>query len=159
MVARVEEIVENIWAQIRYSGIDPLKLTEGIVLTGGASQMPGLTELLNKKTDMPVRIGDSGQSLVPESVDLYREPGYSLVIGLLLLGKEGCCSIPKAVPAEARKSEIPQEQTLGGGFDSIDTEEPLHEKPKKPEKIKKPEKPKKNLFGNMIKNLFDDEDL
>ncbi|MCE5174652.1 MAG: cell division protein FtsA [Bacteroidales bacterium] len=159
MVARVEEIVENIWAQIRYSGIDPLKLTEGIVLTGGTSQMPGLTELLNKKTDMPVRIGDPGQYLVPESADLYGEPGFSLVIGLLLLGKEGCCSIPKAVPVEARKSEIPQEQTLGGGFDSIETDEPLHEKPKKPEKIKKPEKPKKNLFGNMIKNLFDDEDL
>ena len=156
MVARLEEIVENIWAQIRYSGIDPLKLTEGIVLTGGTSRILGLTELLKKKTDMAVRIGKSGQYLVPESADLYGEPGYSLAIGLLLLGKEGCCSIPEEVPIEVRKSEISQEQTLGGGFDSIHTEEPSHEKPKK---IKKPEKPKKNLFGNMIKNLFDDEDL
>jgi cell division protein FtsA len=157
IVARSEEIVENIWAQIRYSGIEPLKLTEGIVLTGGASQMDGLAELICKKTDMPVRMGDVGQNVLPENDGSYSKPELALTIGLLLLGKKGCCSIPEPVVPEARKPEMPQEQTLGGGFESIVREDP---KPTKEQKTKvSKDKGKKNHFSSLIKNLFDDDDL
>lgn len=156
IVARIEEIVENIWAQIRYSGIEPQKLTEGLVLTGGASQLRDLAALLHKKTNMPVRMGKTGQFMVPECSELYDKSEFAQCVGLLLLGKEGCCSISEQVDIDSKKPVIYQEQTLGG-FESIVTEEI---KPGKNNKdIKKPKVPKKSSFSSMIKNLFDDEDL
>jgi len=159
MVARIEEIVENIWAQIRYSGIEPQKLTEGLVLTGGASQMRGLFDLLHKKTDMPVRMGNPGLYLVPGSSVYDDKPEFSMAFGLLLLGKEGCCSVPEIKQVEVRKQEVIQEPTLGFGFAPELKNEPKQEKVHKEKEPKKPKEPKKNRFGNMIKNLFDDEDL
>jgi cell division protein FtsA len=154
MVARIEEIVENIWAQIRFSGIDPLKLTEGLVLTGGGSQIRDLVGLLIKKTGMPVRIGNAGQYLAAECADIYGKPVYAQSIGLLLLGKESCCSVAEKVQIEVKKPESSKDLTFGG-FDSVVKEETKIEKPKE---VKKPKEPKKPRF-TFLKNLFDDEDL
>jgi len=158
MVARSEEIVENIWAQIRYSGIEPQKLTEGLILTGGGSKMNGLAELLRKKTDMPVRMGNVGQYVLPENNERYSKPELAMIVGLLLLGLEGGCSIPAPIVVEVKKPEVIQEQTLGGGFESIVKEEPK-QKEKVVKKVKEEKPPRKNRFSSIIKNLFDDEDL
>jgi cell division protein FtsA len=165
IVARIEEIVENIWAQIRYSGIEPQKLTEGLVLTGGASQLRDLTELLRKKTDMPVRIGHLGQDILSEHSELYFKPENAQCIGLLLLGKTGCCCSLKEpvniVSTELEttiKEQTPREQILDGF--SVDSVEP-----KAPKVSKVPKEPKKNKehkkigFGSIFKNLFDEEDI
>jgi len=154
MVARMEEIVENIWAQIRYSGIEPQKLTEGLVLTGGASQIEGLSELLIKKTGMNVRFGKVNQYILPENMDKYSNPTLALTMGLLLLGQEGGCSVPE--PIEVKKPEAPKEQRID--FNVV-VEEPVV-KPTKPVKPPKPPKPPRdNPFKKIMKNFFDDEDL
>lgn len=153
-VARMEEIVENIWAQIRYSGIEPQKLTEGLVLTGGASQMDGLSELLIKKTGMNVRFGKPNQYIIPENMDKYSNPSLALTMGLLLLGQEGGCSVPE--PIEVKKPEVPKEQSID--FNVV-VEEPVV-KPVKPVKPPKPQKPpRNNPFKTFMKSFLDDEDL
>jgi len=152
-VARIEEIVENIWAQIRYSGIEPQKLTEGMILTGGASQLRDLTELLRKKTGMPVRIGDPGQSILSQHSELYNKPEYAQCIGLLLLGKTGgCCTEPISIQTE---SETPKEQTLSG-FDIEKQQEITAQKT--PNTTTVPKKRKKTGFS-IFKDLFNEEDL
>jgi len=150
-VARMEETVENIWAQIRYSGIDPQKLTEGLVLTGGASQMDGLSELLIKKTGMNVRFGKPNQYIIPENLDKYSNPTLALSMGLLLLGQEGGCSVPE--PIEVKKPEVPKEQSID--FNVV-VDEPVV-KPVKP--VKPPKPPRNNPFKTFMKSLLDDEDL
>lgn len=168
IVARIEEIVENIWAQIRYSGIEPLKLTEGLVLAGGASQLRDLTELLRKKTGMPVRIGNpTSQDIFPERSELYFKPENAQCIGLLLLGKTGCCCSLKepanidSTELEASKEQPPKEQTLDGfSEESIEAKgqkaAKAHKVSKEPKKIKEH---KEIGFGSIFRKLFDEEDI
>lgn len=91
IVARTEEIIENIYAQIRYSGAELQKLKSGIVITGGASQLKGLDVVLSKKTGLSVRSGNPCQNISVLRDGLIVEPGDSQTIGLLLLGKTDCC--------------------------------------------------------------------
>jgi cell division protein FtsA len=53
---RVEELYELIQAELRRSGFEDV-LSSGIVLTGGASVMPGMIELGEEIFHMPVRLG------------------------------------------------------------------------------------------------------
>jgi cell division protein FtsA len=165
IVARAEEIVENIYAQLRFSGAELQKLTSGIVITGGASQLPGLDAILSKKSGLPVRIGNPLQNIISKPDSIFVEPGDSLAIGLLLLGRADCCKIPDPVekpevkPIE--KQDTVKSQTLGGDFE--DENEGEIEEKKKKVKVKK-EKPVKTekspgKFSSFIKNIFDDEDL
>jgi cell division protein FtsA len=61
-------------------------LSSGIVLTGGASLMPGMVELAEEVFHMPVRIG------VPKYVgglaEVVKTPRFSTGVGLLLYGKD-----------------------------------------------------------------------
>lgn len=74
VVARIEEIVDNIWAQIRYAWSTPSTLANGIVITGGASRLKNLVNLLHQKTNLQVR-----QSSV--------EPELAQLLGLIMLSK------------------------------------------------------------------------
>ncbi|MFH1087017.1 MAG: cell division protein FtsA [Chloroflexota bacterium] len=58
----------------------------GIVLTGGASKLPGLAELGAAVTHMPVRIGRP--SGVYGIVDTLGDPAYATAVGLLLWGNK-----------------------------------------------------------------------
>ncbi|MDP4277112.1 MAG: cell division FtsA domain-containing protein, partial [Bacteroidota bacterium] len=149
IVARAEEIVENIYAQIRYAGIEPQKLTEGIIMTGGTSDLSGLSELLSKKTGMAVRKASPGQQLVNlTGIDMNQED--ALCLGLLMLGKADCCIEWKQKP---EPEKIVQEPVIEGF-------EP--EAKKEVVKTKNPPKPKekrKNPIGGFWNKLFDDEDI
>jgi cell division protein FtsA len=159
IVARIEEIVDNIYAQISYSGIEPQKLTEGIIITGGASQLPGIEILLEKRTQMSVRVGNPAQNIAVVADGIELTPKDSLCVGLLLLGNENCCAILESKAKPMEKQDFVQEQTLGGGFD--DSQIPHHEetstKTQKPPKTPKP--PKKAKGFSIFSKLFDDEDL
>jgi cell division protein FtsA len=91
IVARAEEIIENIYAQIRYSGAELQKLKSGIVITGGASQLNGIDTVLSRKTGLSVRYGDPCQNIIYLREGLVVEPGDAQTLGLLLLGKPDCC--------------------------------------------------------------------
>jgi len=152
LVARIEEIVENIWAQINRSGIETNKLLSGIVITGGASRLPDLEKLLARKTGMLVRKGDPSMYLDANSAAVFGKPEYARCIGLILQGKDGCFSIVDNEPViEVLKTAVVQEQTLAGFGD----DKPIMQ-PKKPVKEKhvKPAKPQKEPKTGGLKNIF-----
>lgn len=160
LVARIEEIVENIWAQINRSGIEPAKLLSGIVITGGASRLPDLDKLVARKTGMQVRKGDPSMTLDANSAAVYGKPEYARCIGLILLGKDGCFAIVDKEPViEAVKTPSPQEQTFDG-FD-LEPAKPImqpkkfvkekHVKPPKPPKP--PKEPKTSGFKNILGSI------
>lgn len=70
--------------------LDKLSLSRpmggGVVLTGGGSQLPGVTELAARIFNLPVRVG------VPLSVgglvEEYRSPVYATAVGLVLEGAD-----------------------------------------------------------------------
>jgi cell division protein FtsA len=153
VVARIEEIVENIWAQISRSGIEPQKLICGLVITGGASELNGLEVLLAKKTGMNVRKGDSGLHLLPECALPYGNPENAQCIGLLLMGEGGCCSLPEEekIQEEPKPVDVLKEPVLDG------FEAEKDEKKKKPVKVKEPKgKSFRKLFTD-ITDLFNQE--
>jgi cell division protein FtsA len=156
IVARIEEIVENIWAQISRSGIEPTKLLSGMVITGGASRLPGLEKLLTKKTGMSVRIGDPSLYLEAASAEKYGKPEFARCIGLILQGKNGCFTVEteNKPDQEEVKTLMPQEQTLLG-FPEEQPKAPILKKPVKPIKVPKEKKPKGTKFKGFISSITD----
>lgn len=84
--ARAAEICEIVREKLEKSGYYN-KLPAGIVLTGGSSQLPGLSELGRKAFNMPVRIGSPSNNLpiigLPPALQV---PTYATSVGLLLWG-------------------------------------------------------------------------
>lgn len=81
--ARYEELYTLVRAELRRSGFEQL-IAAGIVLTGGASKVPGAIELAESVFKMPVRLGiPHGVSGLPEVVS---NPAYATGVGLLLYG-------------------------------------------------------------------------
>ncbi|MFN8565960.1 MAG: cell division protein FtsA [Kouleothrix sp.] len=81
--ARAEEVIEQIYNEIRRSGYEGL-LPAGVVLTGGAVQLPRLDELMRDMLGIPVRVGtptDLGG--LSDSIDT---PPYATGVGLLRWG-------------------------------------------------------------------------
>ncbi len=82
MQARVEEIIRLIILDIpgeKAAGLIPA----GIVLTGGCANIPGIAQLAEKLTKMPVRIG-SPITLSGVSIDALSNPAYATSVGLIL---------------------------------------------------------------------------
>jgi len=158
LVARIEEIVENIWAQINRSGIEISKLLAGIVITGGASKLPDLDKLLIRKTGMTVRLGDPSLYLEASSTVKYGKSENARCIGLMLQGKDGCFAVVDHEPVvEVAKPVVATEQTLVGFPE--ESPRPIM-KPKKPVKEKTPSKPKsgglKSFLGGITEFLNND---
>lgn len=81
--ARYEELFNLIAEELRRTGaLD--KLSAGIVLTGGASQIEGAEELAERVFKMPVRLG-TPQNIMNAGA-LLDDPSYATSIGLLLYG-------------------------------------------------------------------------
>lgn len=155
LVARVEEIVENLYVQLHYAGVELPKLTDGIVITGGGSRLKDLSTLINKKTGLNVRIGmsEKGFSSLPAGVELG--PEEALCAGLLLLGQKGC--LTPIMPVDPPKALTGSDQKLGG----FDLEPQPPEKPTpQPDKRAHDKKngPVSSLIGKM-KKMFEDDDL
>jgi cell division protein FtsA len=78
---RVEELYELIQAELRRFNFEEV-LSSGIVLTGGSSVMPGMTELGEEIFQMPVRLGVPKYS--GALADVIQSPRFSTSYGLLL---------------------------------------------------------------------------
>ncbi|MCC6453475.1 MAG: cell division protein FtsA [Caldilineaceae bacterium] len=84
--ARAVEMLEIIGTKLDESGYYD-HLSAGVVLTGGSSQVPGLTELGRSVLAMPVRIGTPSNRLPVTGMSrTLQSPAYSTSIGLLLWG-------------------------------------------------------------------------
>jgi cell division protein FtsA len=83
--ARMAEIFGLVLQEAKRSGYDGL-LSAGLVMCGGAAQLPGLTALAQDVLDIPVRIGQP-QNL-RGLVDALHSPAYATSVGLLRWGTQ-----------------------------------------------------------------------
>jgi cell division protein FtsA len=79
----MEEIVVHFFYQIRKSGYAD-KLGAGIVITGGTSLLPNLSQLIKFHTGFDVRIGKPNLNNFVPRKEVY-DPRFSTVLGLLHL--------------------------------------------------------------------------
>lgn len=91
--ARVNEILANVYNQLKLSNYSD-SLLAGIVVTGGASNMPNIDKAITHATKIEkVRIAKSGEVATGGNVDLPKNGTFNTLIGILMAGKENCCRI------------------------------------------------------------------
>ncbi|MEO6149617.1 MAG: cell division FtsA domain-containing protein, partial [Mucilaginibacter sp.] len=89
--ARMEEIVEHVYYEIKSSGYEK-KLIAGIVITGGGAQLKHLPQLVEYVTGLDCRVGYPNEHLAKNEVlpkGTYEElqsPTFATGIGLLIKG-------------------------------------------------------------------------
>jgi cell division protein FtsA len=80
---RIEEIFSFVKAEIMRLGCEDM-LASGAVITGGATQLPGMAELAEEVLGIPVRLG------MPKGVgglaDVVKSPAFSTGVGLVQYG-------------------------------------------------------------------------
>ena len=80
---RVEEIFQLVHREVERNGFSEL-LTSGVVITGGSTLLPGMTELAEEIMGVPVRRG------IPRGigglVDVVKSPIYATGVGLVVYG-------------------------------------------------------------------------
>lgn len=113
--ARMEEIIEHIYYEIKNSGYEN-KLICGIVVTGGGSQLSHITQLIEYVTGMDTRIGYPNEHLAKGNAEEITSPMYATGVGLVLKGFENLAQRRKAeqgnVIGHSKKNK-------GGFFDKI----------------------------------------
>jgi len=84
--ARMEEIIEHVYYEIRNSGYEK-KLIGGIVVTGGGAQLKHIKHLFEYVTGIDTRIGHPNEHItVANGMEHVASPMYSTGIGLVLTG-------------------------------------------------------------------------
>jgi cell division protein FtsA len=81
--ARLEEIFDHINGELKKINRDG-KLPAGVVLTGGGSNLPGLSEFAKKHLRLPVSIGKPQN--VTTIIDRVDDPAFATCVGLILWG-------------------------------------------------------------------------
>jgi cell division protein FtsA len=82
--ARMTEIIEQVYYEIRNSGFEH-KLIAGIVVTGGGSQLKHVTQLFEFTAGMDARIGYPAEHLAAGTEEIT-SPTFSTGVGLVLKG-------------------------------------------------------------------------
>lgn len=106
--ARMEEIVEHVYYEIKSSGYEK-KLIAGIVITGGGAQLKHLSQLVEYVTGLDCRLGYPNEHLAKNEVlpkSVYEEmqsPAYATGIGLLIKGIQKMEDAGRAQPAADAK--------------------------------------------------------
>jgi cell division protein FtsA len=85
--ARMEEILEYIYFEIKNSGYEK-KMIGGIVLTGGGAQLKHISQLCEFKTGMDTRIGYPNEYLAKDVTTEMASPMFATGIGLVIVGIE-----------------------------------------------------------------------
>jgi cell division protein FtsA len=104
---RVEEIFALALHRLQQHGLSR-NLPGGVVITGGASVMPGMAQAAEIIFETPVRLGLPAQ--VSGLTDLVNTPMYATGVGLALYGKD------RLLETEAEQSKHPG---VGGGVRRI----------------------------------------
>lgn len=116
--ARMEEIIEHVYFEIRNSGFEK-KLIGGIVVTGGGAQLKHITQLFEYITGMDARIGYPNEHLASSTlVDNITSPMYATGIGLVIKGfKETYTNLDADAKVTAAKNHSTKRK--GSFFDKI----------------------------------------
>ena len=115
--ARMEEIVEHVYYEIKNSGYEK-KLIAGIVVTGGGSQLKHITQLMEYVTGMDTRVGYPNEHLANSSEEVT-SPMYATGVGLVM---RGLVAYAKQKPTEEKTNVVTghsDTKKRGGWFDQI----------------------------------------
>ncbi len=82
--ARMEEIVEHVYYEIKNSGFEK-KLIAGVVVTGGGAQLKHITQLMEYVTGMDTRVGYPNEHLASSSEEVT-SPMFATGVGLVMRG-------------------------------------------------------------------------
>jgi cell division protein FtsA len=82
---RVSEIFSLVGAEVRKSGYYDM-IPRGVVITGGSSLLPGISEVAEKILNLPSRLGRPHYQ--GELADMINDPSYSAAVGLLSYATE-----------------------------------------------------------------------
>lgn len=149
--ARMEEIIEHIFYEIRNSGYEK-KLIGGIVLTGGGAMLKHTAQLSEFMTGLDTRIGYPNEHLAKDVPPEMASPMYATSIGLVIVG------IDRFEKELARLRELepdPVPEPEPGA-----SEPTPRQKKEKKKKVKDPSVSGKKFteaFLEKIKNWFDEE--
>ncbi|MFM6954771.1 MAG: cell division protein FtsA [Sphingobacteriaceae bacterium] len=108
--ARMEEIIEHVYYEIKSSGYEK-KLIAGIIITGGGSQLKHLPQLVEYVTGLDCRVGYPNEHLAKNEVlpkatyDLLKSPMYATSIGLLIDGVQSADAAPE-VKIASKEPEV-----------------------------------------------------
>lgn len=89
--ARMEEIIEHVYYEIKFSGYED-KLIAGIVITGGGAQLKHLVQLVEYITGIDCRVGYPNEYLAKtdmlnkQTFEEMKSPMYATSVGLLIKG-------------------------------------------------------------------------
>jgi cell division protein FtsA len=92
--ARVEEIFDHVFWEIRRSGFERKLMAGGIVLTGGGALLAHIEKLAAYHTGMPTRIGSPVEHLAHGYAQDLSSPIYSTALGLILKGLKEMPPVP-----------------------------------------------------------------
>lgn len=153
--ARMEEIVEYIYFEIKNSGYEK-KLFGGIVLTGGGALLKHIAQLVEFKTGMDTRIGYPNEHLANDVSADIASPMYSTGIGLVIVGID---RYEKEKEKLKQKQSLAEEEEFTGVEDSVK----LPRKPTPQSKFfEKVSKTAKNMFNGLssstVENFFNEKD-
>jgi cell division protein FtsA len=113
--ARMEEVIENIYYEIKNSGYEN-KLICGIVVTGGGSQLKHISQLLEYVTGMDTRIGYPNEHLAKGNAEELTSPLFATGVGLVIKGYE---SIKTKNASNSGDVVSHSQKNRGGFFDKI----------------------------------------
>lgn len=112
--ARVEEIVEHIYYEIKSSGYEQ-KISAGIVLTGGGAMLKHLPQLVEYITGKYTRIGYPNEHLTKDSYDEIKSPMFATSVGLVMNGVKKWEEESRLSPNEVQK-KLKKDRKAGGGW-------------------------------------------
>jgi cell division protein FtsA len=112
--ARMEEIIEQVYYEIKNSGYEK-KLIAGIVLTGGGAMLKHVSQLVEYMTGMDTRIGYPNEHLGKGSIEIT-SPIYATSVGLVMKGLEFS---DKQRNKQQTKVTTHSKKSKGGFFDKL----------------------------------------
>ncbi len=118
--ARMEEIIEHVYYEIKSSGYEK-KLIAGIIITGGGSQLKHLPQLVEYVTGLDCRVGYPNEHLAKNEVlpkatyDLLKSPMYATSIGLLIDGVQSADEAPEMKAAAKEPQADVREEVKSDG--------------------------------------------
>jgi cell division protein FtsA len=116
--ARMEEIIEQVYYEIRNSGYER-RLQGGIVVTGGGAQLKHICQLFEYITGLDTRVGYPNEHLAnSEIIDNIDSPMYATGVGLVIKGFQ---KMGQPTKSDLNKNKVKTHSTKNKGsfFDKI----------------------------------------
>ncbi len=151
--ARIEEIIEQVYYEIKNSGYER-KLSAGIVITGGGSMLRHIGMITQFITGMETKLGLPDEFLGENTVDELKSPIYSTAIGLVLVGMNRHNKQIQQIENERARQEANQKNKLANEEAEEETTEEVGGAKEVEDELKD-----KRGFLNIIKDFFDKDDL